>query len=251
VDLTVILHNLFMDMLPNDPPRPVLRESVQDTLHKYKMSDAPRIHELVRDMFYGRQDLRPEEKKEKIVDLIRKELKMDSVQDHTADGAHNRQLEAHNQRREASTLGAETEDLVDYMDKSDVDTRGDHGSRVHQRKQDRNTGDNDKVGGSVPNQGTDAGDQRSKYEDSKELKMDPMQNPTAYGIHNEQLEVHNRRREASTRDGGNQILVDKSDVNMGGGHDSGVHKHHQDRIAGDNGSSHVKRKGWRSRLLCF
>ncbi|KAF5323213.1 hypothetical protein D9758_017318 [Tetrapyrgos nigripes] len=48
VDLTLILHNLFMDMLTQEPPRPVTREIINDTLQKYKDSDAGRVHGLIR-----------------------------------------------------------------------------------------------------------------------------------------------------------------------------------------------------------
>ncbi|KAK7442498.1 hypothetical protein VKT23_016096 [Stygiomarasmius scandens] len=164
VDLTLILHDLFVDMLIQDPPRPVSREFVQDTLHKYKTSDSLRVHELVRDIVYGRQVLRPEEK---IADLIRKELKMDPMQDLTAYGAHNEQIEVRNQRQEVRS----DQISVDSMGGSNADEGEDYNSGVPQREQDSNTGDNSKVECSIPNQNTDVGGQGVKHEDPKRRRF--------------------------------------------------------------------------------
>ncbi|THU94343.1 hypothetical protein K435DRAFT_966870 [Dendrothele bispora CBS 962.96] len=166
VDLTLILHNLFMTMLSQEPPRPVSREFIQDTLHNYKTSDASRVHDLVRDIVYGRQALHPEEK---IADLIRKELKMEPLQDLIASGVHNERFEVQNREPEASTQVAEigTDQITnDSTGKSDVNIGGDHSSGVREHEQDRNTGDNDKVGGSISNK-NDAEDQGAQHEDSK------------------------------------------------------------------------------------
>ncbi|KAI3600392.1 hypothetical protein WG66_001717 [Moniliophthora roreri] len=76
VDLTLILHNLFITMLTQEPPRPVSEVLLYDTFQNYKVSDASRVHGLVRDIVDQRRTLRPEEK---IADLIRNELKMETV----------------------------------------------------------------------------------------------------------------------------------------------------------------------------
>ncbi|ESK81097.1 hypothetical protein Moror_13360 [Moniliophthora roreri MCA 2997] len=76
VDLTLILHNLFITMLTQEPLRPVSEALICDTFQSYKVSDASRVHELVRDIVVQRRTLRP---KEKIADLIRNELKMETI----------------------------------------------------------------------------------------------------------------------------------------------------------------------------
>ncbi|KAF5340186.1 hypothetical protein D9758_015000 [Tetrapyrgos nigripes] len=76
VDLTLILHNLFIDMLTQEPPRPVTRELIEDTLQKYQASDARRVHGLIGDIVNKTLTLNSEEK---IADLIRKELRMETV----------------------------------------------------------------------------------------------------------------------------------------------------------------------------
>uniref|UniRef100_A0A0W0FT26 G domain-containing protein n=1 Tax=Moniliophthora roreri TaxID=221103 RepID=A0A0W0FT26_MONRR len=76
VDLTLILHNLFITMLTQEPPRPVSEAFLYDTFQNYKVSDASRVHGLVRDIVDQRRTLRPEEK---IADLIRNELKMETI----------------------------------------------------------------------------------------------------------------------------------------------------------------------------
>ncbi|KAF5342719.1 hypothetical protein D9758_015863 [Tetrapyrgos nigripes] len=78
VDLTLILHNLFIDTLFQEPPRPVTRDLIDATLQAYKASEASRVwHELIRKIVYQPSTLlRPEEK---IADLIREELGMKTV----------------------------------------------------------------------------------------------------------------------------------------------------------------------------
>ncbi|KAF5365203.1 hypothetical protein D9758_005467 [Tetrapyrgos nigripes] len=76
VNLTLILHNLFIDMLTQEPPRPVTRELIDDTLQRYKASDIRRVHGLIRAIVDQMLTLHPEEK---IADLIRGELGMETV----------------------------------------------------------------------------------------------------------------------------------------------------------------------------
>ncbi|THU79566.1 hypothetical protein K435DRAFT_973111 [Dendrothele bispora CBS 962.96] len=167
VDLTLILHNLFMDMLLHDPPRPVSREFVRDTLRSYKTENASRVHDLVHDIVYGRQALRPEER---IADLIRKELRMDPLQDIPASRAHNERLEVRNEEPEASTQGVEiVPDQItgDSIGIQDVNMGEDRTSGVREPEQNGNTGENDKVESTLPKQNTDAGDQGGQHEDSE------------------------------------------------------------------------------------
>ncbi|KAG6887577.1 hypothetical protein C0995_014275 [Termitomyces sp. Mi166 len=72
VDLTLILHDLFIDALVREPPRPLNRELVADTLIKYKDTDLSNVHRLIRDLSSGTKD-----RKEKIAELIRQQLRMD------------------------------------------------------------------------------------------------------------------------------------------------------------------------------
>ncbi|KAH9029956.1 hypothetical protein EDB85DRAFT_2147028 [Lactarius pseudohatsudake] len=74
VDLTLILHNLFIAILVKEPPRPLNRELIADTLKSYQDSHAEKIHRLIDDIASGARALDP---KEKIADLIRQELDMD------------------------------------------------------------------------------------------------------------------------------------------------------------------------------
>ncbi|KAH9037983.1 hypothetical protein EDB83DRAFT_1738881 [Lactarius deliciosus] len=74
VDLTLILHNLFIAILVKEPPRPLNRELITDTLRSYQDSHAGKIHRLISDIASGTRALDP---KEKIADLIRQELDMD------------------------------------------------------------------------------------------------------------------------------------------------------------------------------
>jgi len=74
VDLTLILHNLFITTLVREPPRALNRELVKDTLESYKSSDAGNVHQLICDVVSGIGTLDP---KEKIVDLICQQLKVD------------------------------------------------------------------------------------------------------------------------------------------------------------------------------
>ncbi|KAF8810393.1 hypothetical protein BYT27DRAFT_6494234 [Phlegmacium glaucopus] len=74
VDLTLILHNLFTATLVKEPPRPLNRELVADTLKSYKDTDSGNVHRLIGDIASGKRALDP---KEKIADLIRQQLKMD------------------------------------------------------------------------------------------------------------------------------------------------------------------------------
>jgi len=74
VDLTLVLHKLFIDTLIMEPPRTLSEELVFDTLRNYKDSDARKIHSLVQEIAYERLTLCPEER---IADLIRKQLNME------------------------------------------------------------------------------------------------------------------------------------------------------------------------------
>jgi hypothetical protein len=74
VDLTLILNNLFIALLVKEPPRPLNRELVEDTLESYKEYDCRNIHRLIGEIISGTRALDP---KEKIADLIRQQLKMD------------------------------------------------------------------------------------------------------------------------------------------------------------------------------
>jgi hypothetical protein len=74
VDLTLVLHKLFIDTLNMEPPRTLSEELVFDTLQNYRDSDATKVHHLVREIALEKLCLRPEEK---IADLIRKQLNMD------------------------------------------------------------------------------------------------------------------------------------------------------------------------------
>jgi hypothetical protein len=73
VDLTLILHKLFIDTLNMEPPRTLSEELVFDTLQHYRDSDATKVHRLVHEIALEKLLLRPEEK---IADLIRKQLNM-------------------------------------------------------------------------------------------------------------------------------------------------------------------------------
>ena len=53
MDLTLILHNLFIATLPREPPRALNNELVADTLKSYKDFEAGNVHELVRDVVSG------------------------------------------------------------------------------------------------------------------------------------------------------------------------------------------------------
>lgn len=74
VDLTLILHNLFIAILVKEPPRPLNGELIADTLKSYQDSHAGKVHRLIDDIASGVRALDP---KEKIADLIRQELDMD------------------------------------------------------------------------------------------------------------------------------------------------------------------------------
>ncbi|KAJ3517597.1 hypothetical protein NLJ89_g414 [Agrocybe chaxingu] len=74
VDLTLILHNVFIATLVKEPPRPLNWELVADTLQAYKDFESGTVHRLIRDIVSGTITVDP---KEKIADLIRQQLKMD------------------------------------------------------------------------------------------------------------------------------------------------------------------------------
>ncbi|KAI9449682.1 hypothetical protein BJY52DRAFT_1306519 [Lactarius psammicola] len=74
VDLTLILHNLFIATLVKEPPRPLNRELIADTLKLYKDFDSVKIHRLVGDIASGTRALNLEEK---VADVICRQLKMD------------------------------------------------------------------------------------------------------------------------------------------------------------------------------
>ncbi|KAI9428861.1 hypothetical protein H4582DRAFT_2090844 [Lactarius indigo] len=74
VDLTLILHDLFIAVLVKEPPRPLDRELIADTLKSYQDSHAGNIHRLISDIASGARALDP---KEKLADLIRQQLDMD------------------------------------------------------------------------------------------------------------------------------------------------------------------------------
>ena len=74
MDLTLILHNLFIATLVREPPRALTRELVKDTLENYKTSDAGNVHQLIRDVVFATSTLDP---KEEIANLICQQLKMD------------------------------------------------------------------------------------------------------------------------------------------------------------------------------
>lgn len=73
VDLTLILHNVFIATLVKEPPRPLNRELIEDALKSYKDSDSGNVHGLIRRIVSGTRALDP---KEKIADLIRQQLNM-------------------------------------------------------------------------------------------------------------------------------------------------------------------------------
>ncbi|KAH9008879.1 hypothetical protein EDB85DRAFT_2062920 [Lactarius pseudohatsudake] len=75
VDLTLILHDLFIDILANEPPRPLNWGLIADTLNNYKVSRAGKIHQQIGDVVSGTGAL--VDPKEKIADLIREQLGMD------------------------------------------------------------------------------------------------------------------------------------------------------------------------------
>jgi len=74
VDLTLVLNNLFVATLVREPPRPLTRELVEDTLRNYKDSEASDVHQLIHGIVHGTRIVDP---KDKIADLIRQQLKMD------------------------------------------------------------------------------------------------------------------------------------------------------------------------------
>ena len=74
MDLTLVLHNLFVAALVREPPRPLTRELVEDTLRNYKYCEASHVHQLIHGIVYGTRIVDP---KDKIADLIRQQLKMD------------------------------------------------------------------------------------------------------------------------------------------------------------------------------
>jgi hypothetical protein len=73
VDLTLVLHQLFIDTLNMEPPRTLSEELVFDTLQHYRDYDAAKVHRLVHEIALEKLCLHPEEK---IADLIRKQLNM-------------------------------------------------------------------------------------------------------------------------------------------------------------------------------
>lgn len=75
VDLTLILHDLFIDILANEPSKPLNWGLIADTLKKYKVSRAGNIHQQIGDVVSGTGAL--VDPKEKIADLIREQLGMD------------------------------------------------------------------------------------------------------------------------------------------------------------------------------
>ena len=74
MDLTLVLHNLFVATLAREPPRPLTKELVEDTLRNYKDLDASDVHQLIHGIVHGTRIVDP---KDKIADLIRQQLKMD------------------------------------------------------------------------------------------------------------------------------------------------------------------------------
>ncbi|KAH9162499.1 hypothetical protein EDB89DRAFT_637162 [Lactarius sanguifluus] len=76
VDLTLILHDLFsINILANEPPRPLKWGLIADTLEDYKVSRAGNIHQQIGNVVSGMGTL--VDPKEKIADLIREQLGMD------------------------------------------------------------------------------------------------------------------------------------------------------------------------------
>ncbi|SRR6266702_7717074 len=75
VDLTLILHDIFIATLVMEPPRPLNRELIAGTLESYKDSNSGKIHRLIGDIASGTRAL--VDPKEKLADLIRQQLKMD------------------------------------------------------------------------------------------------------------------------------------------------------------------------------
>jgi hypothetical protein len=74
VDITLILHEIFLATITMDPPRELTEELVFDTLDGYKDSDRARdIHRLVYEIA-DKKSLRPEED---FVALIKKQLRME------------------------------------------------------------------------------------------------------------------------------------------------------------------------------
>ena len=74
VDLTLVLHDLFIDTLTKEPPRPVSEELVFDAFAKYKDSHCEENHGRIRALISGSSLLRVEDK---VADLIRELLKID------------------------------------------------------------------------------------------------------------------------------------------------------------------------------
>jgi hypothetical protein len=71
IDLTLVLHHIFITTLVQEPPRILSKSVIEDEIGTYKESEALRIHGHIRDM--GRN---PAGFEQKIADLIRESLGM-------------------------------------------------------------------------------------------------------------------------------------------------------------------------------
>jgi hypothetical protein len=69
VDLTLVLHQLFLNTLPMDPPRPLTEELIDNAIGKYQIVECDKAHRRVRN-------LNPINFERDIGDLIRESLGM-------------------------------------------------------------------------------------------------------------------------------------------------------------------------------
>ncbi len=69
IDLTLLLHRVFMTMLVQEPPRILSKDLVNDEIPTYKELLAPRIHGHVREMGHQLTDF-----EKQIVGPIRESL---------------------------------------------------------------------------------------------------------------------------------------------------------------------------------
>ena len=70
MDLTLVLHRLFLTTLPMEPPRRLSKELIDDAVKAYQDTESAAIHHRVRD-------LNPVNFEHRIGHVIRESLRMD------------------------------------------------------------------------------------------------------------------------------------------------------------------------------